>query len=115
MKYTVKTHSNESFLQDNMVHVPRKVYEAYRVAMDKPNFMPEFDNQDFDVKMAWIFACLNDAQAKRTGTSLYEGYFTAVDGVALKNNQIKLSRFEDMDQQRRDAWSRAADVLNKNI
>lgn len=111
MEYTVNKHFDIELL--NHTTIPRKVYEEYRLAMGKPDYMPEFDNQDTSVKMAWIFACLNvSGNGKSTGESLYNGYFTAVEGVALKNNQVKLSKFEDMDEARRDAWNRASHVFN---
>jgi len=90
------------------------IYETYRLAMNCPAFMPVYEKQESQVKLAWRCAIANSLEKTTfpSGESLYEGYFDAVGGVALKNNRVKLSKFEAMDNLRQNAWNIAASKLS---
>jgi len=115
--YTVKEDSAEIYAKPPYNKFPKAVYEAYRESMGFPDYMKPFDYQDFDVKMAWVFACLNARESARKiehiyGADLYWGYYNAVDGIALRNDNVELVPvFIAMPERTREAWNAAAAKL----
>ena len=93
--------------------IVKLVYETYREAMGYPEFMPEFDEQTNDVKLAWLLSVTASSidTGSISGIELYTAYYDAVEGVALKNNRVKLVAFKDMDAKRQHAWNAAASVI----
>jgi hypothetical protein len=108
-KYTVKLDGDSFRGEDAEAAI---AYEAYRNAMGNPSFMPSFKDQDEDVKLAWIFAIENCKNVDITGETLYAGYYHAVGGVALRNNRVKMSQFDEMDSLRQRSWIAAAAAIN---
>jgi hypothetical protein len=112
--YTVARHPDAfDFTDPSFAAQVTAVYEAYRVAMGTPDFMPPFDKQDSNVKLAWGLAIRNctASHSSVSGQSLYQGYYDAVGGVALKNNNVKLSHFDEMDALRQNSWNSAAEKI----
>ena len=91
-------------------------YSEYLKTINNPSSIPTWLNQSMNVKVAWMLAVKYCTDRKEyTGRELYDCYYFAVGGRALYNNQVLLSKFDEMEPLKREAWDAAAKTLNPDF